>query len=177
MTGKGLSRLAIVWFTLTAVVVSIDLVYVLMRPSVIGKPHPLARNPVFAQWEYYATFDKRYGVNDDAFVVVQSICNALEVIMQLAAVGLNTLGKLGAANKLALVVSIMTLYKTVMYAMMEHFDGGKYTKHNSLQDLVLMVMIPSSFWIMIPAYLAVQSWRRLEVASQTLTKGPSKKQK
>lgn len=163
---RGLSKLAITWFLLTSIIVSIDLAYVLTRPSDPAVRHPLAAaNYVFAQWEYYSTFDKRYAVNDDPFVVVQSLCNFVEVIFQLVAVLLHAAGKYNTANKLALVVSVMTLYKTVMYGMMEHFEGGKYTKHNSTADLIQMVVIPSSFWILIPGILVVQSWNRVNGVS------------
>jgi hypothetical protein len=161
MSKFGLSGLTITWFLLTSIIVSIDLVYVLTRPNDASTRHPLASNYVFAQWEYYSTFDKRYAVNDDPFVVVQSLCNAVEVVLQLTAVLLHAAGKYTTANTLALVVAVMTLYKTIMYGMMEHFEGGKYTKHNSTADLIQMVVIPSSFWIIIPGMIVAQSWRRV----------------
>lgn len=173
---KGLSGLAITWFLLTSIIVSIDLVYVLTRPNDASKRHPLSSNYVFAQWEYYSTFDKRYAVNDDAFVVVQSLCNAVEIVFQLFAVLLHAAGKYTTANTLALVVSVMTLYKTVMYGMMEHFEGGKYTNHNSTADLIQMVVIPSSFWILIPGVIVLQSWRRVTGAASA-AKSVSKLQK
>lgn len=179
---SGLSKLAIVWFVLTAVVVGIDLTFVLYRPAyvpgaAVQPAHPLATTFPFDSWVLYSTFDHRYAVNDDAFVVVQSYCNLIEVVVQLLAVVLSLAGAYSTSHKLALVVSMMTLYKTVMYGLMEHVEGGKFTHHNETKDLILMVVIPSSFWILIPAILAKRSWSALTVRAKESASAALKKKK
>jgi len=164
--GRGLSTLSYIWFTLATAIVSIDLTYVLTRPSFEGvktPEHPLARTFPFDQWVYYSTFDKRYAPNDDTFVIVQSWCNLFECLLQLTAVVASLSGLYKFAHKTALVVCVMVAYKTVMYGMMEHFDNSKYTKHNPTGTLVQMVIIPSSFWIIFPVYVGWQSWQRLTI--------------
>lgn len=44
-----------------------------------------------------------------------------------------------------IVTSVMTLYKTVMYFMMDVVEKGKYTNHNAAMQKIMMILIPSSF--------------------------------
>ena len=170
----GLSKFAIFWFILSAAIVIIDASFVVMRPASMNAttlPHSL--------WVTYSKHDKRYASMEDAFVVVQSYLNFFEVGLQLLAVLLSLLSVSGLANKIGLVVSVMTIYKTVIYGLMEHFENDKYTKHNSQVDLWQMVIIPSAFWVVIPGFIAIQCWRNLDlgVTYQTFAAGKDGKEK
>jgi hypothetical protein len=163
---RGLSKLAYFWFVLATATVILDLSYVLLRPQFPGATpadHPLANTFPYNGWTLYAQYDKRYAPNTDAFVVVQSWCNLGECALQLLAVIASLSGGYQFAHKVAVVVCVMVTYKTIMYGMMEHFDGSKFTAHNSTQDLIQMVIIPSSFWIVIPVILARRSLAALSL--------------
>ncbi|RNF08217.1 cholestenol Delta-isomerase [Trypanosoma conorhini] len=177
MATLELPLLAKLWFLLTAPVVLIDGVFVLTRSSSPSVPHPLADTPPFNWWVLYATYDRRYAPNDDAFVVVQSWMNMLEVALGILALVLSHRGSVVEGLQLALVVSVMTLYKTVLYLAMEVVEGGKYTKHNSTFDTLMMTVLPSSFWIIVPAMLIVQCGRRLSGAVPGSKAAPQKRKK
>ena len=137
----GLSGFAKFWLVVSALICIIDATFVILRPRTL-KGGDLGDTQPWPTWQHYATFDKRYGDMKDGWVVLQSYLNYFEIVLSFLAVGANSV-------KLGLVVSII-------YFGMEHFEGGKYTHHNSTQDLLLMMIIPSMFWIVIPAFVAKQ---------------------
>lgn len=146
--------LATLWFMATTPIVMVDAIFVLTRalPESCADPriHPLEKYFPFKLWSVYASYDNRYYPNDDAFVTVQSYLNLLEVILGLLAVVLTLLKFHRAGLGLGMIVSVMTVYKTVMYFLMELMEDGKYTKHNTMMENSIMVWLPSSFWIVIP---------------------------
>jgi hypothetical protein len=159
----GLSAFAYLWFIVSAVVCAVDATFVVMRPwslTAAGQP--------WATWQHYATFDKRYANMSDAWVVLQSYLNFAEIAIQLIVVLLGLLGRNGAAHRLAMVVSTMTLWKTAIYFGMEYLEGSVYTKHNSMEDLMLMFVVPSSFWVTVPLFLISRSWSCLAKGEEIL---------
>lgn len=171
MQQATLPLLATVWFVVLAPIVVIDGIFVLTRATSPGGAHPLGDTVPFSYWAIYAKYDRRYAPNDDAFVVAQSWLNIVEVVMGLltALLGLCKVNNL--AIKLAIVVNMMTLYKTVMYYLIDIAENGKYTHHNTFQEQLLMVILPSSFWIIIPCIILRQCFRALNVAQ---VRAPSK---
>ncbi|KAL7697048.1 hypothetical protein N2W54_001268 [Lotmaria passim] len=153
MPQAGLPLLAAVWFSAVAPVVLVDGIFVLTRSLDASVPHPLSQVFPFKYWLIYAEYDRRYGPNDDAFVVAQSWLNLVEVALGLLAVLLSFCRANNAAVKLALLVATMTLFKTVLYYVLDIVEDGKYTKHNTFFEQLTMVIIPSSFWIIIPAVI------------------------
>ena len=153
----GLSGLTIAWFLISFVTVCIDAAFV------IGRPGTLTTDQLpFTMWQLYATHDKRYGDLTDAFVIAQSYVNFIEVGLQLLAVLLHFTGARSAALSIAMCVSMATCLKTVLYGLMEEFDGHRFTKHNSTMDLWTMVIIPSSFWVTIPLYVVANCMGKLQ---------------
>lgn len=147
-----LSKLSVLWLLVSIPIVIIDATFVLNRPWTLEQT-----TPPFSLWVTYTKYDKRYADAVDGFVRLQSWLNLVEVALQGLAVMTDSV-------KLAAAVSLMTLYKTVMYFGMEEADYGKYTKHNSFEDWLLMVGIPSAFWIVMPAYVLWDCARQLHVA-------------
>ena len=173
---RGLSKLAYFWFILATFTVLIDLTYVLTRPKApaTSAEHPLASTFPFSGWTLYTQFDKRYAPNDDAFVVVQSWCNAGECVLQLLAVMASLASAYAFAHKVTVVVCVMVTYKTIMYALMEFADGSKFTQHNTTKDLLTMVVIPSSFWIIVPLILLKRSINALSLRPVPLSSKKAK---
>ncbi|ORC91697.1 uncharacterized protein TM35_000052930 [Trypanosoma theileri] len=172
-----LPLLAQFWFLVSAPVVIIDAIFVCMRSKLGDTPHPLADTPPFNYWMIYATYDQRYAPNDDAFVVVQSWLNLLEVFLGLLAVLLSWRGNPSCSIKLALIVSVMTLYKTIMYLLMDVVEGGKYTHHNEPMDTLKMVVLPSLVWVVMPAVVIMQCVRRLSFAANSNAAATRKQKK
>lgn len=174
-----LSKLAIFWYIMVTPVVLIDGIFVLNRaPANSPNPrHPLADTIPFSYWTIYERYDRRYAPNDDAFVVAQSYLNLLEVFLGLVILFLALCGAQGSAIKLSIVVSMMTLYKTILYFVMDIAEGGKFTKHNSFQDNCLMVLLPSSFWILVPGIILYQCFSSLTLKSAPEKKAKSSKKK
>jgi len=154
----GLSSLTVIWFIISGFVVLLDATFVLLRPkSLPGGPFA----SLYGGWHVYIQHDKRYADMQDPFVVLQSWLNLCEIAFQFIAVAVHYQNGPSCALKLGLVVSVATFYKTVIYFLMEYGEGLKYTKHNSLPDLLLYVVIPSAFWLVIPLIVAGDCWSKL----------------
>ncbi|CAG9576712.1 conserved hypothetical protein [Leishmania major strain Friedlin] len=157
--------LAKIWFLAVAPVVILDAIFVLTRAKSVNLPHPLAEVVPFRYWAIYAQYDRRYAANDDSFVVVQSWLNLVEVAVGLFVTLLAICDAQNVAIKLAIVVCLMTLYKTVFYCLIEIAEGGKYTRHNTVQEKLTMLIAPLSVWIVVPSLILRQCFRALAVAS------------
>ncbi|KAG5499259.1 hypothetical protein JIQ42_04072 [Leishmania sp. Namibia] len=165
MPQTTLPLLAKVWFLAVAPAIILDAIFVLMRPQSVDVPHPLAEVFPFTYWTIYAQYDRRYAANDDAFVVVHSWLKLVEVVMGFFAVLCSLWNIQSHAIKLAIVVSLMTLYKTVLYCLIDIVEGGKYTHHNTLQDRLIMLIAPWSLWFIVPSIILHQCFRALAVAN------------
>ncbi|KAG5501461.1 hypothetical protein JKF63_03290 [Porcisia hertigi] len=171
MPQATLSLLAKVWFLAVTPICVVDSIFVFTRAKSVHQPHPLAEMVPFKYWTIYAQYDRRYAANDDVFVVVQSLLNLLEVTMGLFVVLLAFCNARNLSIKLAMIVSVMTLYKTLCYVLVDFAEGGKYTRHNTLFELSALVIAPLSVWIIVPAIIICQCSRALSVAN---VPGPSK---
>lgn len=174
MPQAGLPLLAAVWFSVVAPVVVVDGVFVLTRSLDVNIPHPLSEVVPFKYWLIYAQYDRRYAPNNDAFVVAQSWLNLVEVALGLVAVMLGLLRANNAAVKLAILVATMTLFKTVLYYVLDIVEEGLYTKHNTFAEQFAMVIVPSSFWIIVPAVIIKQCFRILTLVHVPEKKGKAK---
>ncbi|CAC9499470.1 conserved hypothetical protein [Leishmania infantum JPCM5] len=165
MPQAALPLLAKIWFLVVAPVVILDAIFVLTRAKSVNLPHPLAEVVPFRYWAIYARYDRRYAANDDPFVVVQSWLNLVEVAMGLFVTLLAICDAQNLAIKLAIVVCLMTLYKTVFYCLIEIAEGGKHTRHNTVSEKLTMLIAPLSVWILVPSLILRQCFRALAVAS------------
>lgn len=166
--------LATAWFVMTFPIVIIDAAYVLLRapPGTYADPlrHPFGDVLPLSLWNLYAEHDHRYASNDDAFVVAQSYLNLAEAALGLLALMVALLGFYRAGLVTAIVVSLMTVYKTVIFFLMDFVEKGKFTNHNSLEDKIKFIWAPSSFWIIIPSIILVQCFGALRRLDQRTPK-------
>lgn len=162
----ALPRLAIIWFIFVVPVVILDASYVLLRaaPGEMASPaiHPMHYFPLFQPWNVYAKYDHHYQASDDAFTPCQAVLNLCEITLGLAAIAIDMLEYHKGALILGIMLCTMMIYKTIIFFLMDVFEGGEYTKHNTFQDKLLMIWIPSSFWIIIPAILLTQIFSAFE---------------
>ena len=131
----------------------------------------------FTGWHLYIQYDKRYAALEDAWVVLQSYLNIVEIALQLVCVMLHVAGKRELALKLAIAVSAATFYKTAIYLALEAMDKYPFTKHLSSKDFWLMVVLPSAFWLALPLYVVKSSFARLTGVQQKESVAPAAKAK
>ncbi|CBZ28207.1 conserved hypothetical protein [Leishmania mexicana MHOM/GT/2001/U1103] len=165
MPQATLPLLAKIWFLAVTPVVVLDSIFVLTRAKSVNLPHPLAEVFPFKYWVLYAQYDRRYAANNDPFVVVQSWLNLVEVAMGLFVTLFAVCNAQNLAIKLSIVVCLMTLYKTVLYCLMEIAEGGKHTRHNTFQEKLTMLIAPLSLWVIVPSLILLQCFRALAVAN------------
>ncbi|GET89757.1 hypothetical protein, conserved [Leishmania tarentolae] len=172
MPQATLPLLAKIWFLAVTPIIIVDAIFVLTRAKSANVPHPLAEVVPFRYWTIYAQYDRRYAANNDPFVVVQSWLNLVEMAMGLLVTLFAMCRAQNIAIKLAIVVCLMTLYKTVFYCLVEIAEGGKYTQHNTLQEKLTVLIAPLSVWIVVPSVIVRQCFRALAVTNVPGTSRP-----
>jgi hypothetical protein len=164
----GISYLAIIWFILTGIVISIDCAFVFLRPDTFPGGKLAAKIPIFGPWHDNMKFDLRFKALNDPWLFVISYLNVFEVLLQFYCVFLHFTKDYSSAHKFTFFVSTCTLYKTIIHFGLEIKEDWPYTKHNSQQEFWLNVILPASFWIFIPIILIFQSFRNLTAAQQRI---------
>ncbi|KAF3064131.1 hypothetical protein GL218_01246 [Daldinia childiae] len=164
------SQLTLLWFAISLPLVIWDSGYVLLRPLTMeGGP---LHWPVYAPYKLYGEVDHVYGWKAfharNGFTSAQGALNVVETAMYLvyvyiylgsgaAVAGRATRVLSGRPAALAVVLAfsaaVMTLSKTVLYWLQEYFSGFDNIGHNSLQDLVLLWIIPNGLWLIFPSYI------------------------
>jgi hypothetical protein len=161
---KGLATGTIAWLVIGGLICTFDGLFVLMRPRSLpggdlASSGLLAH--IFQGWHTYIQVDKRYADMEDAFVVLQSYLNMFEIAVGFLAVALSLSGARVMAHRVAIVISAITMEKTILYLALDYAEGLKYTKHNDTFTLVTMWLIPSCLWILFPLMVIVSSFSRL----------------
>ncbi|KAI2469285.1 hypothetical protein F4781DRAFT_230036 [Annulohypoxylon bovei var. microspora] len=164
------TRLTLTWLAISLPLVIWDTGYVLLRPLTMeGGP---LHQPLYAPYKLYGEVDHVYGWKAfharSGFTSAQGALNVVETLMYLAYLGCYArqgVSVQGRATKvlsgkpaaLAVLVAfsaaVMTLSKTVLYWLNEHFSGYDNIGHNSLQDLILLWIIPNGLWLIFPTYM------------------------
>jgi hypothetical protein len=157
MVQKAISTFTVGWFIVSSILCAIDASFVLLRPGTLPGGNLVDYFPIWKGWHTYIKYDKRYASMTDGWVVLQSWLNLLEIAISYLSILFLVIGWRSASLKVAAAVSVMTAYKTIIYFGMEYADGFPFTKHNSTSDLLLYVVLPSSFWVFIPFYCARNS--------------------
>jgi hypothetical protein len=168
---SGLSKVAIVWTLISVSCGAVDTAFVLLRPwSLSTTEQP------WATWQVYASFDTRYASMTDGLVVVFAYCTIAEGVLGLLAIATSVAGAHGFAHKTAIVASVMTIYKTLMYFGVEHAEGNPFTKHADPVGFLQNVTIPASFWIILPAFIMSQAFRQLRLGAASAFESAKKAQ-
>ncbi|KAI9312878.1 hypothetical protein BX666DRAFT_1982837 [Dichotomocladium elegans] len=153
------------WFFISSFVVLWDAAYCLLRPHTMkgGK-----WNLLWRPYNLYAQVDTFYGVvaleEQDGFTSAQAIMNLVETTINFIYLGMLASGKpdnLGRANLVGFSAATLTCAKTVLYMLNEVFSGMRHTRHNSLQDFILLWTIPNGTWIVFPSLIMFSLGRDL----------------
>ena len=155
------------WIFLTTIIVIWDALWVLFARYHIDSPsspyHTLAK-AVWQPYELYISVDRRYADKGDGFVVAQSWVNLAELLLAMYAAFLNH-RRCQEAKLWAFLSSFATFLKTFIYFGCEIWstvspsDGPAhafhYTWHNDEFSFWILFVLPSSFWLVIPALISV----------------------
>ncbi|RMX57083.1 hypothetical protein pdam_00008222 [Pocillopora damicornis] len=149
MAGRILPFWVAVWLVISSIVVTIDALFVLLRPHTLpdGK-----WNFLFEPYNIFIEVDPRYKDLKDTFVIGQSFMNLLEMCLNIVILTMQNSSKDGLAVLLAFMVSTMTLSKTVFYFLVSSklCSGHHFLSHNDWKTLVFLFIVPNGIWIVLP---------------------------
>ncbi|KAI0874752.1 hypothetical protein GGS24DRAFT_327748 [Hypoxylon argillaceum] len=162
------SALTLVWLAVSLPLVAWDCGYVLMRPRTM--PGGDLHWPLWTPYALYGEVDHVYGWKafnaGSGFTGAQGLLNVLETLMYLyyAAAYLRNATSVsgrkvvvGRTAAVAVLVgfsaAVMTLSKTVLYWLCEYYSGFDNIGHNSLQDLIVLWIIPNGAWLIFPTIM------------------------
>ena len=164
-TSEYLSKWVCTWLIFTSIINVWNIGFVLNRPTSIY-------NPIWSlSYGIYTQVDTLYLDMNDNFIYSVSLINGFEVLLN--CISLLTLGlrHFRAAGIIALIVSSMTLSKTIMYLLMEIVSGFEHTKQNNGLTFLTFYIFPNMLWILIPT-LAIYV-----TSAAFIKERPSKKEK
>lgn len=151
-------RWVVVWLVITAVIQTYDACYVLLG----SLSH--AGGPLAGLWPghvFYGTFDHRYA-QFDAFGSAQSWANLLEVIVIVWAL---VHARRWSGLVVALLVSVATFWKTVIYFLVEAASGLEMTRQSlergDLVGFLMVAVLPNLVWIALPLAVIITLGRRV----------------
>lgn len=153
-----LPRWVLVWLVVTACIQTYDALYELLGPlsHAGGRLAGLWPGHVF-----YSRFDHRYA-GFDAFGSAQSWANLLEVAVVVAALVLRSRF---SGVVLALLVSVATFWKTVLYFLVEISSGLEMTRQSleqgDLAGFLMVAVLPNLVWIVVPLVVVVVLGRQV----------------
>jgi hypothetical protein len=134
------------WLVISSILVIWDTVYVLYRPATMK-----GGTLFFYPYDIYITIDTLYGNMIDTFVVIQSKCNIVEVILFVISLIVssvnNNRAKLAGAL-LCIVASCFTFWKTVIYVMYG-YPTMVFRPGNELVTFGVFIL-PTSLWLILP---------------------------
>ncbi|KAI8626819.1 hypothetical protein F5Y19DRAFT_190495 [Xylariaceae sp. FL1651] len=167
------SSLALVWLAVSVPLVIWDCGYVLMRPRTM--PGGDLHWPLWVPYALYGEVDHVYGWKafnaGSGFTAAQGLLNVVETAMYVyyawvyyqsavpvrAAGGQTKKALVGRPAAMAVLVAfsaaVMTLSKTVLYWLCEYYSGFDNIGHNSLQDLILLWILPNGAWLVGPTIM------------------------
>jgi hypothetical protein len=148
----------IVWLSISAAIQTYDACYVLLG----SLSH--AGGPLAGFWPghvFYASFDHRYGTID-SFGSAQSWANLLEVIVIVWAL---FHAKKWSGVVVALIVTVATFWKTVIYFLVEISSGLEMTRQSvergDLVGFLMVAVLPNLFWIVFPLAVVITLGRQV----------------
>jgi len=151
------------WLFISLPLVIWDTGYVLLRPH--SMPGGALHWPLWVPYELYGKVDYVYGWkafhDHNGFTGAQATLNIVETLFYLyylSAVPSHGGPRLegpraGVAVLVGFSAALMTLSKTVLYGLNEYFSGFDNVGHNSMQDLLLMWIIPNGAWLVLSFYM------------------------
>jgi hypothetical protein len=156
----------IVWLTISAIIQTYDACYVLLGP-LSHEGGPLAG--LWPGHVFYGSFDHRYA-QFDAFGSAQSWANLLEVLVIAWALAH---AKRWSGVVVGLIVTVATLWKTVIYFLVEISSGLEMTRQSlergDLVGFLMVAILPNAFWIAFPLAVVLTLGRQVLRVGRAVT--------
>ncbi|KAF5358784.1 hypothetical protein D9758_008538 [Tetrapyrgos nigripes] len=135
------------WFAFSAVVMSWDSGYLLLRPR------SMAGGDLYWLWKpytFYEQVDYVYSVqayeNGEGFAGAQAVMNLIENFVGLSYVFATHISKSDLAPLIGYSAATMTTAKTILYVAQELFCGFCAVGHNELSVIVKYWAVPNLLW-------------------------------
>ncbi|KAK9311928.1 hypothetical protein V1522DRAFT_357682 [Lipomyces starkeyi] len=143
------------WIALSSLICIWDALFCLFRPySLPGNSLSMFWGP----YKHYVNFDLSYGMeHTTGFINAQSLGNLMESTLNFSYLYLvhkvGTKESRRTASLVAVISTIMTGYKTVIFVLQEYYSGFTSIRHNPFSEIFLKWIFPQSIFIFVPFYL------------------------
>ncbi|KZS91441.1 hypothetical protein SISNIDRAFT_456701 [Sistotremastrum niveocremeum HHB9708] len=113
---------------------------------------------IWKPYSIYQDVDLVYGVktfeDGSGFTNAQSLMNVIETLINLYYLYLaHRSVPSPSAPLVGFTGAVMTLSKTVLYWAQEYYCNYCAVGHNTVQDLIVLWIIPNGAWIVLPAFI------------------------
>ncbi|MBN9171967.1 MAG: hypothetical protein J0I70_16395 [Microbacterium sp.] len=153
-----LPRWIVVWFVITAIIQTYDACYELLG-AISHKGGPMAW--LWPGHVFYSSFDHRYA-GFDAFGSAQSWANLVEVVVL---VWVLFHARRWSGVVVGLIVSVATLWKTVIYFLVEASSGLEMTRQSiergDIVGFLMVAILPNLVWIVVPLAVVITLGRQI----------------
>ncbi|MBN9154304.1 MAG: hypothetical protein J0J05_09995 [Microbacterium sp.] len=153
-----LPRWIVVWFVITAIIQTYDACYELLG-AISHKGGPMAW--LWPGHVFYSSFDHRYA-GFDAFGSAQSWANLVEVVVL---VWVLFHARRWSGVVVGLIVSVATLWKTVIYFLVEASSGLEMTRQSiergDVVGFLMVAILPNLVWIVVPLAVVITLGRQI----------------
>ncbi|MBN9182823.1 hypothetical protein [Microbacterium sp.] len=153
-----LPRWIVVWFVITAIIQTYDACYELLG-AISHKGGPMAW--LWPGHVFYSSFDHRYA-GFDAFGSAQSWANLIEVVVL---VWVLFHARRWSGVVVGLIVSVATLWKTVIYFLVEASSGLEMTRQSiergDIVGFLMVAILPNLVWIVVPLAVVISLGRQI----------------
>ncbi|KAK9321007.1 hypothetical protein V1517DRAFT_327569 [Lipomyces orientalis] len=143
------------WIALSAAVCTWDALFCLCRPySLPGN----SLSKFWAPYKFYIEFDLSYGMeHTTGFINAQAVGNLIEVLLDCVYLylvhGVATKDSRRAASLIAIMATLMTGYKTVIFILQEYYSDFSSIRHNPFSEIFLKWVFPQTLFVLLPLYL------------------------
>lgn len=140
----------VIWLVLSSIIVAWDIGFVLMRPASMEGGE---WSWLWAPYSNYYRVDLAYGDLSNHWIRAQTLGNIFESFLNFSAV-IFYYSPFSSQNRMAPIIgmcsALMTLWKTVLYWVIEYCSNYENTGHNTLFDAVFIFIIPNALWLIFP---------------------------
>lgn len=139
------------WLWLSALLCIYDGLFCVLRPHTLPGG---ALETVYHGYKLYIAADIHYADATDSFIWSQGLLNLLESVVNLVVV-LNLVRSVRVQKMVAVIVSVMTCWKTVLFAVYSlDIPKGGHKSDNLLLEILLVYGL-GSLWIIVPALIVL----------------------
>ncbi len=144
---NSLPKWIIIWLTLSMLINSWDVMYILLRPESFSGGKYAA---IFMPYAQYIKIDPSYANLNNQFIKSLALMDIFQIAIGFLALCFNGFRKITFAILLAFSALLLTGTETVLVFALEAFDHFKHVEHNSASVILFQYILPNSLWIIFP---------------------------